>query len=107
MKTTFIFSLICVAAVALTACEEYPYGYNGYGYGSPYGGYRYGSGGYPYPYNGYGYCGGCRPPHGGRRRPCGGALPSAPRCTVGPRRRRSHAPGARGRDPRQPQSTRY
>ena len=50
-----MFSLICVAAVTLTACEEYPYGYynhgSSYGYYSPYG---YG-GGYGYPYGGYGY----------------------------------------------------
>ena len=52
MKAKFIFSLICVAAVTLTACEEYPYGYGGYGY--PYGRYGYG-GGYGYPYGGYGY----------------------------------------------------
>src|SRR5438046_8828234 len=68
MKAKFMFSLICVAAVTLTACEEYPYGYyshggyyspygyggGGYGggYGYPYGGYRYG---YGYPYGGYGY----------------------------------------------------
>src|SRR5947199_10274844 len=72
MKAEFMFSLICVAAVTLTACEEYPYGYyshgssNGYyspygyggyggGYGYPYGGYRYGYGGYGYPSGGYGY----------------------------------------------------
>src|SRR5437773_1247507 len=80
MKAKFMFSLICVAAVTLTACEEYPYGYyshgsspygsyspygySGYGYGYsgygyPYGGYRYGYGGYGYPYGGYGY------PYGG------------------------------------------
>src|SRR6476661_61386 len=67
MKAKFIFSLICVAAVALTACEQYPYGYGGggySGYGYPYGGY----GGYGYPtvavaiggngyYDGYGYGG--------------------------------------------------
>ena len=54
MKAKFMFSLICVAAVTLTACEQYPYGYGGYGggYGSSYGGYRYG-----YPYSGYGYGG--------------------------------------------------
>src|SRR5439155_24161773 len=54
MKAKFVFSLICVAAVTLTACEQYPYGYGGYGggYGSSYGGYRYG-----YPYSGYGYGG--------------------------------------------------
>jgi hypothetical protein len=49
MKAKFIFSLICVAAVTLTACEEYPYGYG-------YGGNRY-YGGYGYPYSGYGYSG--------------------------------------------------
>jgi hypothetical protein len=71
MKAKFMFSLICVAAVTLTACEEYPYGYYShgssssgyyspygyggrYGYGYPYGGYGYG-GGYGYPYGGYGY----------------------------------------------------
>ena len=39
MKSKFIFSLICVAAVTLTACGEYPYGHGrfGYGYGYPYG----------------------------------------------------------------------
>src|SRR5205814_9854377 len=71
MKAKFMFSLICVAAVMLTACEEYPYGYyshgssygyySPYGYGGgysyPYGGYRYGYGGYGYPYGGYGYGG--------------------------------------------------
>jgi len=38
MKTKFIFSLICVAAVTLTACEQYPYAYGrfGYAYGYPY-----------------------------------------------------------------------
>src|SRR5207248_1007512 len=77
MKAKFMFSLICVAAVTLTACEEYPYGYyshgspygyysqygygGGYGggYGYPYGRYGYGNygygGGYGYPYGGYGY----------------------------------------------------
>jgi hypothetical protein len=73
-----MFSLICVAAVTLTACEEYPYGYGGnryygggyygggYGYsgnryygngyyGSGYGGYGYPYGSYGYPYGGYGY----------------------------------------------------
>ena len=44
MKAKFIFSLICVAAVTLTACEEYPYGY-GYGGNRYYGG---GYGGYPF-----------------------------------------------------------
>ena len=57
MKAKFIFSLICVAAVTLTACEEYPYGYG-------YGGYRY-SGGYGYPYSGYGGYGGYGYPYGG------------------------------------------
>ena len=68
MKAKFMFSLICVAAVMLTACEEYPYGY--YSHGSPYGYYsQYGyGGGYGYPtvavaiggngyYGGYGYGG--------------------------------------------------
>src|SRR5436190_22358278 len=76
MKAKFMFSLICVAAVTLTACEEYPYGYYshgsfpygyyspygyGGGYGYPYGGYRYGHGRYGYPYRRYGY----RGAHGG------------------------------------------
>src|SRR5438445_8754952 len=76
MKAKFMFSLICVAAVMLTACEEYPYGYYshgsspygyysrygyGGGYGYPYGGY----GGYGYPYGGYGYGGGYGYPYGG------------------------------------------
>src|SRR6266487_429255 len=56
MKVKFMFSLICVAAVTLTACEEYPYGYYSHG-SSPYGYYSpYGYGGYyGYPYGGYGY----------------------------------------------------
>ena len=42
MKAKFMFSLVCVAAVTLTACVEYPYGYyrqgySPYGYYSPYG----------------------------------------------------------------------
>lgn len=58
MKAKFMFSLICVAAVTLTACEQYPYGYwspysYGGGYAYPYGGYRYGYDGYGYPYGGY------------------------------------------------------
>jgi len=68
MKAKFMFSLICVAAVTLTACEEYPYGYYSHG-SSPYGYYSpYGYGGYGYPtvavaiggngyYGGYGYGG--------------------------------------------------
>src|SRR5207247_10677428 len=31
MKAKFMFFLICVAAVTLTACEEYPYGYYSHG----------------------------------------------------------------------------
>ena len=50
MKAKFMFSLICVAAVTLTACEEYPYGYYSHG-SSPYGSYS------PYGYSGYGYGG--------------------------------------------------
>src|SRR5207247_8725625 len=79
MKAKFMFSLICVAAVMLTACEEYPYGYYshgsspygyyprygyGGGYGYPSGGYGYG-GGYGYPSGGYGYGGGYGYPYGG------------------------------------------
>src|SRR6266498_2970093 len=60
MKAKFMFSLICVAAVTLTACEEYPYGYYSHGaspsgYYSPYGYDGYPYGGYGYPYGGYGY----------------------------------------------------
>ena len=47
MKAKFMFSLICVAVVTLTACEEYPYGYYSHG-SSPYGSYS------PYGYSGYG-----------------------------------------------------
>src|SRR5207249_11651342 len=67
MKAKFMFSLICVAAVTLTACEEYPYGYYSHGgYYSPYG---YGGGyGYGYPYSGYGY-GYSGYPYGGYRYP--------------------------------------
>ena len=43
MKAKFIFALICVAALTLTACVEYPYG-GGYGY--PYSGYGGGYSGY-------------------------------------------------------------
>ena len=50
MKAKFMFSLICVAVVTLTACEEYPYGYYSHG-SSPYGSYS------PYGYSGYGYGG--------------------------------------------------
>ena len=50
MKAKFMFSLICVAVVTLTACEEYPYGYYSHG-SSPYGSYS------PYGYSGYGYPG--------------------------------------------------
>src|SRR5436189_6311442 len=66
MKAKFMFSLICVAAVTLTACEEYPYGYYSHG-SSPYGYYpRYGYGGsYGYPSGGYGYGGGYGYPSGG------------------------------------------
>src|SRR6266436_4454938 len=66
MKAKFMFSLICVAAVMLTACEEYPYGYYSHG-SSPYGYYpRYGyGGGYGYPSGGYGYGGGYGYPYGG------------------------------------------
>src|SRR2546430_8490242 len=72
MKAKFMFSLICVAAVMLTACEEYPYGYYSHG-SSPYGYYpRYGyGGGYGYPSGGYGYGGGYGYPswgYGGRLR---------------------------------------
>jgi hypothetical protein len=70
MKAKFMFPLICVAAVTLTACVEYPYGYysqgsSSSGYYSPYGyGGRYGyGGGYGYPYGGYG--GGYGYPYGG------------------------------------------
>jgi len=56
MKAKFMFSLICVAAVMLTACEEYPYGYYSHG-SSPYGYYpRYGYGG---AYVADDYYGGC------------------------------------------------
>src|SRR5437667_12438078 len=57
MKAKFMFSLICVAAVTLTACEEYPYGYYSHG-SSPYGYYSPYGYGYGYGYGGYGYCGG-------------------------------------------------
>ena len=40
MKAKFMFSLLCVAAVTLTACVEYPYG-GGYGYSGYRGGYGY------------------------------------------------------------------
>ena len=50
MKAKFMFCLICVAAVTLTACEEYPYGYYSHG-SSPYRRYS------PYGYGGYGYGG--------------------------------------------------
>jgi len=66
MKAKFMYSLICVAAMTLTACVEYPYGYYGgssHGYYSPYG---YGYGGYGYPsYGGYGYGGYGYPSYGG------------------------------------------
>ena len=65
MKAKFMFSLICVAAVTLTACEEYPYGYYSHG-SSPYGYYpRYGYGG-GYGYGGHRYYG--KRSYGGHRR---------------------------------------
>src|SRR4029077_5405171 len=78
MKAKFMFFLICVAAVTLTACEQYPYGYwspysYGGGYAHPYGGYALPYGYYAYPYYGYAYpYGGYRYGYGGYGYPYGG-----------------------------------
>ena len=78
MKAKFMFFLICVAAVTLTACEQYPYGYwspysYGGGYAYPYGGYALPYGYYGYPYYGYAYpYGGYRYGYGGYGYPYGG-----------------------------------
>jgi hypothetical protein len=90
MKANLILSLICVAAVTLTACENDLSGYNGYYspgsypytyysspgyeysyYSGPTYGYGYDNGYYPYPYGsgstyGYGYYGTQRYRYGNR-----------------------------------------